>query len=134
MRIPVVLSTLALAALPLCAADDKKPDPIDKKVTDLVKQVGDLHKNSKTLHVEGSVSTDAEIGGEKRQIKSEVVYDLERPKNFSLKTRVDGKADDGPDVISDGKKLYIHNKGTKEYTEADAEELPEVGAMVLRLG
>jgi hypothetical protein len=134
MRSPVVVTALvlALAGLRAAANDEKKSEGIEKKVTDIVKQVGDLHKNAKSLHVDATVVTDAESGDQKRQIKSEAVFDMERPNHFAARTKIDGKADTGRDLVNDGKKLYVYDKGLKQYTQDDAEDMPGVGTAVLR--
>jgi len=133
MRSSLVLTALvlAMAVLRAGADDDKKSDAIQKKATDIVKQVGDLHKNAKSMHAEASVVTDAESDGQKRQVKSEAVFDVQRPNHFAVRTRMDGKADAGRDLICDGKKLYIVDKGLKQYTQDDAEDLQGIGRQLL---
>jgi len=130
--------TLALVTL-LARADEKKKDekkdPLEPKALEILKQVGALHKDAKSMHVEGSVVTDLDNGDGKRQIKSEIVYDLERPNRFAMKTRLDGDKGAGPDVVSDGKKLFVHAKRVKQYTEDDASKgLADLGPMLLQFG
>jgi hypothetical protein len=124
MRKTLVLSALGLAlvVLPAGADDAKKANELDKKVLDLVKQLSDVYRNAKSLHVEADVSSSIGDGEQKRLVKCEAVYDLEKPNLFSLKTRLDGDAQAGPDVVCDGKKLLTHAKRLKQYTEGDAPE------------
>jgi hypothetical protein len=128
-RLVLPALTLALLALP-ARSDDAKKDALDPKVLDIVKQVGALHKNAKSMHVEGSVVTDVEGDGGKRQIKADVVYDLERPNRFALRTKLDGSSEAGPDIVCDGKKLIVHAKRMKQYTEGDAEDLAAIGQLL----
>jgi len=134
------LGTLALAFLlsvgflsqqhQLRAADDK----LDKKVIEIVKQAGELYKNAKTMHAEGTVVTKAE-GGDAREAKVTAVYDVEKPMHFSLRTKINGDATKGPDMVTDGKKMFIYRKAQKQYVEFDAPgSLAETGLDLLRRG
>jgi hypothetical protein len=137
MRSTSVLGALALTlvALPAGAGTGPERKDLDKKVLDLVKRATDLYKNAKLLHVEADMVTHVEEGGRKREIKSTAVYDLEKPNLFSLKTRLDGDANAGPDVVCDGKKLFVHAKRLKQYTETDApEDLAGVGRVLPKFG
>jgi hypothetical protein len=137
MRKVLVLPLLALTLVVLRAgADDaKQANNLDKKVLDLVKQAADVYRNAKSLHVEAEVNTQIEDGEQKRQIKSDAVYDMEKPNLFSLKTRLNGDVNAGPDITSDGKKLFIHAKRLKQYTEDDApEELSAMGRVIPQFG
>jgi hypothetical protein len=137
MRSCLVLTalTLSVALLSARADDAKKDDELSPKVLEILKQVGDLHKNAKTMHADASVVTNLEGENGKKEIKSEASYDFERPKSFALKTRLDGSADAGPDLVSDGKKVYIHAKKQKQYTEdGAADDMAAIGVMVLQLG
>jgi hypothetical protein len=114
---------------PLRAADDK----IDKKVVEIVNQTGALYKDAKTMHAEGTVVTKSE-GGDAQGAKLTVVYDAEKPLKFSLKTNVDGDAQKGPDVIADGKKMFLYRKALKKYTEQDSPDtLAGIGLSLLRI-
>src|SRR5262249_20794526 len=118
------LGTLALALLlpvgflsqqhQLRAADDK----LDKKVIDIVKQTGELYKNAKSMHAEGVVETKSE-GGDTPAVKLTSVVDVEKPTHFSLKTKIGGDANTGPDVVADGKKMIVYRKGVKKYVEQE---------------
>ncbi len=130
--IPPVLA-LALFAL-LAATGNTNGDDLDKKVLDIVKQVGEMHKSAKSLHTEATVVTDADGDQGKRQTKVTAVYDLEKPNRLSLRTRVDGDDKAGPDIVCDGKKLFVHRKKQKEYTEAEPADLSDMGQTVLQLG
>jgi hypothetical protein len=66
------------------------------------------------------IVADMEDGDGKRHSSTEAVYDIEKPNRFALKTKIDGKPQMGPDLICDGKKMFTHAKGRKEYTEEDA--------------
>jgi hypothetical protein len=137
VRKPLILCALAAAVLvpPAAADDSRKAEGLDKKVLDLVKQATDLYRNARAAHVEAEVMTRVENGEQTRQIKSEAVYDLQKPNLFSLRTRLDGDANAGPDVVSDGKKLFIHAKRLKQYTEADApQELSAFGRVIPQFG
>jgi hypothetical protein len=134
-RLVLTALTLALVTLPTAAgADDaKKKADLDPKVLELVKQAAALHKSARSVHVEGSVVTDVVDDRGKRQVKTEVVYDLERPNHFALKTRLDGDAAAGVDVVCDGKKLIVQAKRLKQYTEeAPADNLAAIGQMLPR--
>lgn len=125
--------TLALVTLPAARADDAKKSDLDPKALDLVKQTAALYKGAKSLHAEGTVVTDSDDGGKKQQIKSEAVWDLERPNHFSLRTKLGGDAAAGLDVVCDGKKLFVHAKRRKQYTEeAPAENMAAVAQMLPR--
>ena len=129
---PLVSLTLLCAAMPgALRAEDK----LDKKVVELVKKVGDLYKNAKTLHAEGTLVTNVDNDGKKREIKVTAVYDVERPNRLSLKTTFNGDPKQGPDVISDGKKLTIYRKALHKYVQEDApKDMGELGVQVLQLG
>ena len=130
MRSTLVLLALALPA----AADDKKTDDLEKKALDIVKQVGDLHKNAKTMHTEVQVVSEIDDGSGKKQVKSTATHDLQRPKHFAMRTRVDGDAQAGPDLISDGKKVFVHAKKQKQYTEDDCLDIADLTTTILPLG
>ena len=126
-----VVAVSGLGVTGLLRADDQ----IDKKVVEIVKKTGELYKNTKSFHADGTFVSNVENGGEKREINVKGVYDIERPNRLSLKTQVDGKSENGPDVVADGKKLTIHAKSRKEYTEEDTpESLGEIGLRLLQLG
>jgi hypothetical protein len=137
MRKYLLLPVLTLAFLTLLARGDesKKKTEMDPKVLGFVKQVAELHKNAKSMHAEVSIASDI-VGGEgNRQVKSEATYDMEKPNHFALKTRVDGSAAAGPDIVCDGKKLFVHAKKLKQYTEDDPiEDLTGVGRTLQGLG
>jgi len=130
---PVILAAIALAvaAPPILADDDK----LDKKTVEIVKRTGDLYKNAKAVHADGTVVTSIDNEGKKREIKVTLVYDSERPNRLSLKTKLDGDAKKGPDVLSDGKKLTIYRKALKQYVQEDApDSAGEVGMRLLQVG
>ncbi|HEV3299075.1 MAG TPA: DUF2092 domain-containing protein [Planctomycetaceae bacterium] len=128
---PLVSLTLLCAAMPgTLRAEDK----LDKKVVELVKKVGDLYKNAKTLHAEGTLVTNVDNDGKKREIKVTAVYDVERPNRLSLKTTFNGDPKQGPDVISDGKKVTVYRKALHQYVQEDApKDMGELGVKVLQL-
>jgi hypothetical protein len=135
MRHILIISILVLAGAPAARADDAKAKELDKKVTDLVKQVTDLYKNAKSLHVEAAVETHVEATDQKREIKSAAVYDLMKPNLFALETRLNGDANAGPNVVCDGKILFVHAKRLKQYTETEApEDLAGVGRVLPTFG
>jgi hypothetical protein len=136
MRRILVLSLLALACPAVSVrADDAKPKEPDKKVADLVKQATDLYKNAKTLHVEAAVETHVEAADQKRDITSAAVYDLEKPNLFALVTKLNGDDNAGPNVVCDGKSLFVHAKRLKQYIETEApEDLAGVGRVLPPLG
>jgi hypothetical protein len=114
----------------LRAADDK----LDKKVVEIVKQTGALYKDAKTMHAEGVVVTKSE-GGDTPEVKLTSVYDVEKPMHFSLKTKINGDATKGPDVIADGKKMFVYRKAQKKYIEQDSpDSLAAIGLGLLGLG
>jgi hypothetical protein len=121
MRRLFLLPVLALALLALLVrADDAKKSSMDPKALDILKQTAAVYKDAKAIHVDATVVTDFEGDNGKRHFNTEAVYEMERPNHFSLKTKLDGKADAGLDFVSDGKKMYTLNKGRKEYIEEDA--------------
>jgi hypothetical protein len=134
MRIPLILSTLTLAVLSFSATAENRRDDFDKQSIEILKKTGDLHKNAKSLHVDAVVTTEIENNGEKQKVKADATIDLERPTKFALKTRLDGKADNGPDIVSDGKKMVVHSKKQKQYTEVEVDNLPDVGVKLLQVG
>lgn len=114
----------------LRAADDK----IDKKVVEIVNQTGALYKDAKTMHAEGTLVTKSE-GGDAPGVKLTSVYDVEKPLKFSLKTKIDGDAQKGPDVIADGKKMYVYRKAQKKYMEQDSpDSLAAIGLSLIQPG
>jgi hypothetical protein len=122
--------TLALATLLARADDDKKKSEFDPKVTGILKQVGDLYKNAKSMHVDATIATEGVEG--KRSVKCEATYDIERPNHFALRTKLNGSADAGPDLVCDGKKCYAQDKRIKQYTESEpAEDLHEIATKQL---
>jgi hypothetical protein len=135
MRRLFLLPVLALTLVALPAkADDAKKGTMDPKALDILKQTAAVYKDAKAMHVDATVVTDLEGDGGKKHVSTEAVYDMERPNHLALKTKVDGKADLGPDFVSDGKKSYTLAKGKKEYLEEDgysdfaelARKLPEL--------
>jgi hypothetical protein len=122
--------TLALATL-LVRADDAKKSDLEPKVLDILKQVAAIHKDAKSMHVEATIVSDQVSDENKKHIDTEGIFDMETPNHFSLKTlktKADGKAEPGPDLICDGKKMYLLDKGRKQYIEEDAvENLPDIG-------
>jgi hypothetical protein len=59
---------------------------------------------------------------------------MEKPNHFSLRTKLDGDPKSGPDVVCDGKKLYLQAKKLKQYVEDDAADLPTIGQSLLGVG
>src|SRR5215472_12021956 len=116
MRRILILSilTILVAAVSVRADDAKKKD-LDKQVVDLVKQATDLYKNAKSLHVEAAVETHVETADQKRDIKSAAIYDLEKPNLFAMVTKVNGDDNAGPNVVCDGKSLFVFAKRLKQY-------------------
>ncbi len=113
------------------AADDN----LDKKVVEIVKKAGDLYKNAKTLHVDGTLVTTVEGDGDKKNLKVTAVYDIAKPAELSIRTKIDGDASKGPDVIATGKKLIVYRKAMKQYMEVDQPgTLGEVGLSLLQQG
>ena len=125
--------TLALLTLP-AGADDAKKSDLEPKALDILKQAAAIHKDAKSIHVEALIVTDQEDGDGKKHVKTEAVYDIERPNHFALKTKTDGKANAGPDVVCDGKKMFTHAKSRKQYIEEDAaEDLAGIGGKLQML-
>jgi hypothetical protein len=130
----VLIAGLALVG-PGITRSLQADDQIDKKVVEIVKQTGELYKNAKSFHVEGTFVSKVESGDEKRDINVKAVYDIERPNRLCLKTEFNGDPTRGPDVVADGKKLTVHGKGRKQYTEEDSPpSLAEIGIKLLQLG
>ena len=110
-------------------------DVIDKKVVEIVKKTGDFYKNARSFRVEGTFVTKVVNGDDKRDINVTALYEIERPNHLALKTQLGGDGAKGLDVIADGKKLFVHAKGRKQYTEEDApSSLAEIGIRLLQLG
>jgi hypothetical protein len=121
MRRLFLLPVLALALIaPPLRADDAKKGSLEPKALDILKQTAAVYKDAKTIHVDATVVTDLEGDSGKKHSSVEAAYDMERPNHFSLKTKADGKADAGPDFVSDGKKMFTLAKSRKEYIEEDA--------------
>src|SRR5262249_46345325 len=109
-------------------------EKLDKKVVDIVKEAGKLYKDAKHLHADAVIVSKIEGGDEKREIKVTAVFDVEKPNHLSMKTKFDGDAAKGADVIADGKHLIIYRKGIKEYVERDLpKSMAETGLELLRL-
>jgi hypothetical protein len=110
-------------------------DKIDKKVVEIVKKTGGFYKNAKTLHVEGTFVSKIDNDGGKRDINVSAVYDVERPNRLCLKTRLDGDAQKGPDVVADGKTLTVYRKALKQYLQEESpQDLGEIGLRLLQVG
>jgi hypothetical protein len=139
MNCRVTLGALAIAVLlPLSLLGKDKPQPaddkLDKKVLEIVKQTGELYKNAKAIHAEGAIDSKMSGDGDAKGVKVSAVYEVARPLSLSLKTKIDGDATKGPDVVADGKKLFIHRKALNQYMEMDSPQtLGEVGLGLLGL-
>lgn len=138
MKRHVTLSALAVAVLlPLCLlgsekAKPRRADDLDKKVIEIVKKTGDLYKEAKTLHVDGTFVSKAD--GADKETKVTAVYDVAKPNHLALTTKVDGNAMMGPNVVADGKNMYVYAKGAKQYVEKEQPgSLGEVGLSLLGL-
>jgi hypothetical protein len=128
---------LALAiVLPMhVAAARAADDNLDKKVVEIVKKTGDLYKNAKTIHADGTLATTVDGDGDKKSMKATAVYDVAKPAQLAIRTKIEGDANKGPDVIAEGKKLVVYRKGMQQYTETDQPgSLGEVGLSLLPLG
>jgi hypothetical protein len=139
MRHRATLGSALLAGLVLASfamtSRSRADDQIDKKVVEIVKQTGALYKDAKTFHAEADIQSKVDSGDRKRDINVKAVYNIERPNRLSLKTQLDGDPAKGPDVIADGKKLTIHAKGRKQYTQEDSPAgLADIGIKLLQLG
>jgi hypothetical protein len=126
--------TVAVVLVALTVMADEKKSDLDEKALAIVKQVGELHKNAKSMHTEGVFASDVEDDNGKRHIKVEAVIDVEKPNRFAIRTRQDGDAKAGPDVVCDGKKLYAHAKKLKQYTEVEAANMPAIARALLQFG
>jgi hypothetical protein len=139
MNCRVTLGALAITVLlPLSLLGKDKPQPaedkLDKKVLEIVKQTGDFYKNAKALHAEAAIDSKITRDGDEREIKVAAVYEVARPLSLSLKTKINGDATKGPDVVADGKKLFIHGKSVNQYIETDSPAtLADVGLEMLKL-
>lgn len=138
MKRHVTLSALAVAfLLPLSLLGNEKTKPsraddLDKKVVDIVKKTGDLYKDAKSLHVEGTIVSKADDAD--KETKVSAIYDVAKPNQLALSTKVDGDANKGPNVVADGKNLYVYAKGNKQYMEKEQPgTLGEVGLSLLGL-
>ena len=135
----VTLGALAVAVLlPLSLLGKDKPQPaednLDKKVLEIVKQTGELYKNAKALHAEAAIDSKITADGDAKEVKVSAVYEVARPLSLSLKTKIDGDATKGPDVVADGTKLFVHGKSVNQYVEMDSPgTLGEIGRELLRL-
>jgi hypothetical protein len=134
MKYCVIFATVSLGLLvPLGAraGDDK----IDKKVVDIVNQCSALYKSAKAMHAEGAIATTVDNNGQKREFNVAAVFDVERPNHLSVKTKLDGDAKKGPDVIADGKHLTVYRKALKQYVEEDSPDgLGDIGMRLLQVG
>jgi hypothetical protein len=128
--VPVLVA--ALAVLAARAAEEKKSDDLDKKVTDIVKQVGDLFKNAKSVHTAVTIST--RDGNDKKNSKVEVTCDVQRPNHFALRANYEGDAKKGLNVVCDGKKWVVESKQNKEYTEDEVDDSLDIGQKLTELG
>jgi hypothetical protein len=139
MRKLWILPVFVLAAAVVAVRADEKKDEkkekseLEPKVLEILKQVGDLHKNAKSMHTEIAIVSDLDGGDGKKHIQSEGTFDMAKPNHFSLRSKVDGSAEKGTDVVCDGKKLFVRRK--KEFTEEDAiEDLNAFGPFLQQNG
>lgn len=130
----VLLATLTVAGQEK-AKTEATTDKIDKKVVEIVKQTGNLYKSAKHLHSEATFASKIEDGDEKKDVTVTAVFDVEKPNRLSMKTKSDGDATKGPDVIADGKTLFIYRKTLKQYTEQESpKSMGDIGIVLLRIG
>jgi hypothetical protein len=131
---PLILALAATGAW----TEDVKPGSstgLDKKVVEIVKQVGKLYKNTRSLHVDGTLANTVETGKKKREIEIAVTFDMERPNHFALRSRYKNEPNAGLEVVCDGRKLYTHGRRLKQYTEAAAPaKMEEVRRTLTRYG
>jgi hypothetical protein len=122
MRRYLFLPAVALTLVALAARADEKKSELEPKALDILKKAAAVFKDSKSLHVEGVFVSDVENDNGKRHAKTEAIYDIQRPNRIALRTKIDGKASQGPDLICDGKNIFAVAKALKQYTEDDAPE------------
>ncbi len=128
-------TTSALAMLVVMTPSLMAQDKLEKKVVDIVKQTGELYKNAKSMHADGTFASKISNDEGEKEINVTAVIDVEKPSHFSLKTKLDGDAKKGPDIISDGKNIIIYRKALNQYTEqASPKSLGEIGLSLLRIG
>jgi hypothetical protein len=136
MRRFFILPALTLVAAALLArADDAKKSDMDPKALDILKKASAVFKDMKSMHVEASIVADISTEDVKKQTKTEAVYDMEAPNRFAFRTKIDGKADAGTDIVCDGKKMFTYAKGAKQYTEEEAvKSLADIGGSLQQAG
>ncbi|HET6323851.1 MAG TPA: DUF2092 domain-containing protein [Planctomycetaceae bacterium] len=135
--IPVVSLSLACAAwaCPVRAEDKKKEDKLDPKAVEICKKAGDLYKHAKTFHADGALDAKIDAGGQQIDINATLVFDFERSNQVAIKVRVKSDAEEGLDLISDGKKLTTYRRKIHQYVQDDApKEVGGLGLAVLKLG
>jgi hypothetical protein len=126
---------VALTGSVFCLAPAVRADDLDKKVVDIVKQVGVLYKDAKSLHVQGTIVTNAGEGDAKKQIRMAATIDLEKPNRFALRAANQDDKSAGLTVVSDGKTVFVHPKRSKQYTESPAPSgLSDVAMTLQRYG
>jgi hypothetical protein len=121
------------------AAEARRQAPanneLDPKTTAIVKQVAELYKGVQSLRAEAALSSTVTDGNNKRRIDLSVIYELEKPNHFSLRSKSDKNAAAGLEVVCDGKTLYVHVRRLKEYTAGKAPaDLAGIGKVLPRFG
>jgi hypothetical protein len=116
-------------------ADDKDHPELDKKTLEVMKKLGPFYKDAKSMRTEAAVETViTPEEGEKRTVKAKVTIEFKRPNLFSLRAKMANNDKAGPEVICDGKSLYIHARALKQYRESKAPTgLDVIGREMLRL-
>jgi len=130
------VALLVAAPVALLAQEEAKKgaaEPIDKKVVEIVKTVGDFYKNAKSYHADATIVTKTDGGNGPKELSVKAVYDAQKPDRLSLRTQMDGDGQKGPDVIADGKHLFLYRKAVKQYTEQDTPaSMGEIALTLLR--
>jgi hypothetical protein len=136
-HIGVFLVTLSVSVLAVRegVARGKSADDLDKKAIEIVKQAGALYKDAKAVHADFIIETTIGEGKEKRTMKVEGSYDLQRPNMVSVRSKDGGEKSPGLEFTSDGKTLSVAAKRLKQFAQNKApDSMSELGQQLLGFG
>lgn len=127
MRSVVRSAAFAALLIPALAwSQDEKPKAknysgVDAKTLDVLTKLGTLYKDAKSWRADAVIDATIEPDeGDKREAKFQATIDVEKPNHFAFRSKRSDDADDGQQLVSDGKTMFMLDKKRKQYTEGTA--------------
>jgi peroxiredoxin/outer membrane lipoprotein-sorting protein len=93
---------------------------ISPEAQELVDQVGDAYKKLDSLHLTGTITSDVEAAGMKRNNRATFDATFQAPAMFRHVSREGDSNRDGDTIGSTGDKIYVFDPADKYYHTADA--------------